>query len=216
MSIDMDLVKGAAKQLVTAPNASDLFKILDSAVRRGVGLPIRLTREFAAMNPLLALSQENHELYETIIQWVFDKRDAMGLDPLRDVTVYNKNSYMREFMANKRERERRAVDIENMLRSDKDRLKGKSRIEFVQRQSAYWKHHRDKLVEAERKALGAKHLPQDVYSKVLKNFWADVDRQLDEMEMMTIEELRKPVLQRQALSPQMQALKNALESDPNA
>jgi len=69
------------------------------------------------------------------------------------------------------------------------------------------------LLDAERKRLGVERLPQDVLQATLKAFWENVDEQLEEMEAMTIEELRRPIHQRHKLSPQMQALQRALESD---
>lgn len=209
MAVDQD-VKDAAALLVTGENAEQLFRTLEATVRKAAGLPVKLTGEFASVNPLLRLSQTDYPTYEVIIKWVFSKRKASGLEPLKDEQSDLRREYMREFMAAKRVRERRAVDIENMLRSESDKLVGTARMEFVRRQSAAWKLQRDKLLEAERMALGGGRLPTEVYSSTLQGFWADVDRQLDEMEALTLDELRKPLTQRKRLSPQMQALQDAL------
>lgn len=213
MSFDMDDVKAAARRLVKGDDAEDQFKILDAVIRKAAGLPVKLTGRYTPMNPLLQLRQADSPTYDTVMGWVTDKRKQLNLPPLKDEQSEVRREYMREFMAAKRQREGRAVEIENMLRSDNDRLRGTARMEFVRRQSAMWKKERDKLLAAERKAAGTEHIPSDVYSQTLKNFWANVDRQLDEMEELTREEMRRPLTQRAELSPQMRALRDALEGE---
>lgn len=213
MSVDMDDVKVAARRLVKGEDAESQYKMLDAVIRKAAGLPVKLTGEFTPMNPLLQLRQEDHDTFETVINWVFEKRRQLSLPPLKDEQSDARRDYMRDFMSAKRLRERRAVDIENMLRSENDKLRGTSRMEFVRRQSALWKKERDKLLEAERKTLGVERIPADVYSQVLQNFWANVDRQLDEMEDLTLEEMRRPLAMRSTMSPQMQALQAALRDE---
>jgi hypothetical protein len=213
MSVDMDEVKAAAKLLVTDDEAVDLYNILATTVRRAALLPIKLTGKYTKMNPLLDLYRDDKETYSTILKWVVDKREDRNLPPLRDEKALNKSEYMREFMFDMRARWRKAVYIENMLRPEKDKLKGEPRRQFEKRCSLEWARQRDALLDAERKRLGVERLPQDVLQATLKAFWENVDEQLEEMEAMTIEELRRPIHQRHKLSPQMQALQRALESD---
>lgn len=213
MAIDMDEVKAAARLLVTSEDAVDLYNTLATTIRRAALLPIKLTGKYAQMNPLLDLYRDDKTVYDTILKWAVDKREDRGLEPLRDEKVQNKNEYMREFMFELRARWRKAVHIENLLRSDKDKLKGESRRQFEKRCTIQWGKQRDALLNAERKRLGVERLPQDVLQATLKGFWEHVDNQLDELEAMTMEELRKPVYQRQQMSPQMQALQRALESE---
>lgn len=210
MKIDMDEVKEAARLLVVAEDAVDLYEMLAVVIRRVGNLPVKLTGKYAQLNPLLDLYREDREVYDTVVGWVVDKRKQRELEPLRDEKALNKNEYMREFMFELRARWRKAVEIENMLRSEKDKLKGESRRAFEKKCSKEWAAQRDSLLDAERKRLGVEHLPRETMQQILKHFWEHVDRQLEDMEELTMAELRKPVYQR--MSPQMSALKSALES----
>ncbi len=214
MNVDLDEAKQAAKLLVTAHNAVDLYGTLSLVIRRAGLLPVRLIHPYSVMNPLLDLYRNDRTTYDTIIKWVLTKRKEFGLPALMDERAQNKNEYMREFMHELRTRWRKAVYVENLLRSEKDKLKGESRRQFEKRCSKEWAVQRDRLLEAERQRLGLTNLPQETLHAILKHFWENVDRQLEEREEAMMAQLRKPVYQRQPVAPSMQALRSALESDP--
>lgn len=190
MSADMHEVKEAARLLVTAPNAVNLYEMLALVIRRAGMLPIKMVGEFAQLNPLLEVYREDRTVFDAVLAWAVDKRKQRGLPQLMDEKVQNKNEYMREFMFELRTRWRKAVQIENMLRSEKDKLKGESRRSFERKCSKEWSAQRDALLDAERKRLGIERLPQETMHALLKNFWEHVDHQLDELEAMTMDELR--------------------------
>lgn len=181
----------AVNGLVRAENGpqlyADLLGVLDSAVRIGLAF----TGDRAFLNPLLALASSNREQFLKIIGLIETKRAAAGLAPLSAPVEsgYDKTRYMREFMAQKRERERRAAEIENMMRGDRSPLKGRPRLEFMATQSARWKAQRDELIAAARQRTGGK-LTRDEEQEIIKQFWARVDRELDGLEELAREEMR--------------------------
>ena len=181
----------AVNGLVKAENGpqlyADMLTILESAVR--IGLEFTGDRKF--LNPLLALASSNREQFLKVISLVEAKRAEAGLAPLSAPPEgYNKTSYMREFMAQKRERERRAAEIENLMRGDRSPLKGRARLEFMTMQSARWKAQRDEMLASARQRQG-KPLGKAEEAELIKQFWARVDRELDGLEELARDEIKK-------------------------
>ena len=105
----------------------------------------------------------------------------MAGPPLKTDEKFDRNEYQRDFMYQKRVRERRAADIENMNRTDRTKLIGTKRIEFMRTVSNRWKKRRDELLDAERKRLEGT-MPLEVMRSLLEQFWAGVDDELDTLE----------------------------------
>jgi hypothetical protein len=205
--VDLAEVKEAARLLVTSEQATELFAALDSVVRNASLLPVRISGGGADMNPLLEAYRSDKELYRTVMSWVDNKRAELGKTPFVEDQGFDKTGYMREFMQNKRVRERRAVEIENLERPERDKLIGRSRMDFVAHQSTLWKKERDQMLKAAREARhGA--LPKDELTGVLDLFWAKIDARLDD---------RSATVRRAKFSPGSRSgptLKALLESDP--
>lgn len=201
--LDIDEVKVAARLLVTASNAPALYDMLSTATRKFAHLPIKMTGEYAQMNPLLEAYREDRETYDAVVQWAIDKRKQRLLPPLCDEKQQNKADYMREFMFDLRQRWRKAVQIENLLRSERDKLRGEPRRAFERKCTKAWGIQREALLDAERRRLGVQSLPRETMTEVLKNFWAHVDHQLDELEALALEERRKPAQQRQDVTSRL-------------
>lgn len=179
--VDKNALLETINFLVLDAAAPKMYGILVDAIRHVGKLPIKLTDEAAVMNPLLALYREDAEAYEKVLALVDDKRKARGWPPLRSEVAFDRNEYQRMFMYQKRARERRVADIENMLRPERDRLIGTKRIEFIRSVSNKWKKRRDELLESERKQFGGT-LSQDQMRGVLERFWETIDAELDRQE----------------------------------
>jgi hypothetical protein len=95
-------------------------------------------------------------------------------------TGFNKASYMERFMATKRERERRAADIENRRREANGLpvLRGELRQQFMREQARRWKE----MLEAEllrcREGDPNRYLPFAYQQEIREAFWKSVDADL--------------------------------------
>lgn len=198
---DRALLLAAVNRLVTDEEAARLYEALNDVIPVARRLGARLTGDLADLNPLIELACQRPEHYDNVMLLVETKREQAGkgpLDPKRNaIEKFDKNEYMAEFMQRKRERERKAADIENMLRPERDRLIGRSRLDFMQMQAGKWKQQLDERIETARKATGTR-LKKEQLEVIRRAFWDEVDRYLDELEEYARAEMLKPVHQRRA------------------
>lgn len=196
---DRAALLAAVNRLATDPDAPRLFETLTEVVPVARRLGVRLTGDAAELNPLIELACHRPDHYDNVMLLVESKREQAGLVPLDpkrgQIEKFDKNEYMAEFMQRKRERERKAADIENTLRPERDRLVGRSRIDFMQMQAAKWKSELDQRIEAARLEAGAR-LKKSQIDAVRAAFWDEVDRYLDELEEYARVEMLKPQHQR--------------------
>lgn len=181
MDLDKTALLGSVNTLIASPDAHELFDKLNAVAAIATSVPVALTNGAAVLNPLLQLRTRNMEAFDRVVRMIEAKREALGYDRLVQVTrvyAYDKTSYMREFMDQKRTRQRKAADIENMLRPTRDRLLGNARLEFMRRQSAKWKELRDERLEFAR-VEGGGALTAAQRKQVLDEFWKQVDIDLD-------------------------------------
>ena len=106
------------------------------------------------------------------------KREEFGLDALK---VFDRTAYMRELMAKRRERQKRIVTIANTLRSERDKLVGQARVDFMNDHANRWHAVRLEREEEERKRLG-RRLTEVERQEVIAKLWQDVDAELDAYE----------------------------------
>lgn len=195
---DREALLEAVNMLVTDRSAQHLFTILQEVIPMARRLGVRLHGEHAVLNPLVDLAVENIEQYHRVMNLIETKRAARDLPPLDQSLAedggFDKTDYMRDFMQQKRLRERRAAEIENMIRPESAKLVGRSRLDYMQSQSARWKKERDELLARARKEQG--RLSKQQLSDLLAQFWGRVDRDLDELEALAKAEAQKPVGQR--------------------
>lgn len=192
--MDKEQLLGAVNALIQAEDAAPLYQDLIALLPAAKTLGARFSDHRAVLNPLLELAITDRERLDRVIELVERKRAEAELPPMVPEADdgFDKTEYMRDFMAQKRERERRAVDIENLLRSERDRLRGRARLDFMQSQSAKWKLARDTALQAARESEG-KRLARQQVRAVLDAFWATIDRELDGLEQLAREEHRNPV-----------------------
>lgn len=172
----------AASALITSPEAHSLLEALDSIFPLArVGHPVGLSGDAAALNPMLRLRLKDVEAYGRVLDMVESKRLSLGYDSLRKGTAadrgYDKVEYMRQFMDQKRERQRLAAAVENIRRPERDKLVGNARLEFMRRQSMRWKELRDEAMEHARHQNGGT-MTETLRKNTLDRFWTAVDDDL--------------------------------------
>lgn len=173
----------AVNALVRAEDAASLFADVQALIPVARNLGARFSGDRAVLNPLVSLALSNPTQYQNVVKLIESKREAEGSSPLIPPADegFDKTDYMREFMQQKRERERRAVEIENLQRPEATGLKGRTRLDFMQMQSSRWNTQREELLKKARDAQGGR-LPKSVVQEILTAFWARVDKELDELE----------------------------------
>lgn len=182
----------AVNTLVVDADAKTLYQqmqgVMEVATRK---IPVQLVGRPAVLNALIALALENEEAFHRVMALVDRKREEAGLSPLVEMDI-DRKAYMREFMAVRRERLRRLVELWNELRSEADKLRGSARMDFEQMHAARWKDEKDRREEALRVKLG-RRLTIDERRLVGDQLWADVDRELASLQEFVREEIRKPL-----------------------
>jgi hypothetical protein len=155
--------------------------------------PLVAVGDLAVLNPLIDLFSADHASFERVMALVDKKRAEIGVAPIRteEETGFDKRAYMRDFMEQKRVRQRRAATIENFARSANDALRGSARLEFMDAQSAKWKVELDKRLAVARDAAGTDRLAKPLLETLRAQFWTWVDTQLDEAERQSKLKLRR-------------------------
>lgn len=185
----------AANTLVADADAKTLYAqmqgVLELAARN---IPVQLTGRPAVLNPLIELALRDEAAFDRVIELVDRKRKEAGLPPLGDMEL-DRKAYMREFMAIRRERLRRLVELWNELRSENDKIRGASRLQFEQLHGARWKDEKDRREEALRNQLG-RRLTAEERRSVSTQLWEDVEEELAALQDFVREEIRKPLANR--------------------
>lgn len=211
-----ELLLAAVNLLIRSPDAHAHLDALEAIFPLAKTHPVRLVGDAAPLNALLDLHLTDPQRYERLLELVETKRREAGFDELRPhrESRFDKVEYMRNFMDRKRARQRRAAEIENLMRPSRDRLIGKSRIEFMERQASRWKRDLDEFVNKARVAQGGR-LSKETLDTLREQFWSGVDKYLDDLEAVARKE-GGAVVRRGKLSASMVQLHAALEADPYA
>jgi hypothetical protein len=182
----------AANTLVADADAKTLYTqmqgVLEVASRN---IPVQLVGRPAVLNPLITLALSDEQAYDRVMDLIDRKRRGAGLAPLQELELARK-AYMREFMAIRRERLRRLVELWNELRSENDKIRGASRLQFEQLHGARWKDEKDRREEAMRAQLG-RRLTAEERRQVSTQLWEEVEEELAALQAFVREEIRKPL-----------------------
>lgn len=193
--------KGALLEAVSAliedSDARQMYTQLSGVLEiKRQQLPVALTGRPAILNPLLDLAIEDPDVYGTVLDLIDAKRALRGLEMLGNIEPdADRKAYMREFMATKRERQRRLIELLNELRADIDKIKGTARMELERIHAARWLDEKDKREYAMRKRVG-RRLTIAERKSVSTQLWADVDAELDALLEFVRLQLRVPLSQR--------------------
>lgn len=181
MKTSQEALLAALNKLIVDEDARHLYDSLTACIAVKIAHPVALTGDAAVLNPLIEVGRSDPDRFQWLIQRVDEKRREALKAPLVQPKDdgFDKSGYMREFMYQKRNRMRRAAEIENLQRPARDRLVGRDRLDFMDAQAAKWKAELDRRVEAARVAQGGR-LPKEVLETLRRQFWESVDVQLDE------------------------------------
>ena len=181
--MDKNALLAAVNRLITCDDAPLLYDSLMAAARVPEHLLLGLTGEAEILTPLVELRRKDIDRFESLMELVDRKRTEAHMGPLSGPDKgFDKVEYQRQFMDQKRQRERRAVELENAVRPERDRLIGNARLDFMREQSKRWKVRRDELMASAREAAGGP-LTKEQQARVLGTFWNGVDAELDELEV---------------------------------
>lgn len=187
----------AVEFLIEDSEAIGLFRQLTGVYELAKkGVPVRLVGRPSILNPLLTLWLEDEAAAARVIALINRKREAHDLPPVGDQD-YNRRAYMRDLMAQKRERGRRLVELFNQLRSEDEKLQGVTRMEFERYHGNRWFEVKKERELALRQRLG-RRLTADEQREINSTLWAEVDQELDDLEAFVQEEVRKPIHARAA------------------
>jgi len=181
--MDKHALLRAINFLISREDAPVMYQSVLTASRVPLDLMVGLVGDADVLTPLVEVRRADADRFDSLMELVNKKRAEVGAEPLGTPDKgFDKVEYQRSFMDQKRQRERRAVDLENAVRSERDKLIGNHRLEFMREQSKRWKTRRDEMMTAAREAAGGT-LTKEQQTRVLKSFWESVDAELDELEV---------------------------------
>lgn len=159
------------------------------------GIPAQLTGRPAILNPLVSLYSQDPQKFDRVIDLINRTRKERDLPTLAngaDTDDRDRRAYMREFMAQKREKQAMLMRLWNLLRSEHDKIKGVRRMEFEREHAARWQDEKKRREEAARIRLG-RRLSETERKVIATKLWEDVQGELDALEVFVNEEMRKPL-----------------------
>lgn len=182
--VPVELLRDAVNALATRDDVAPAFAALAPAVEFSRRYPIQLSGHAAFLNPLLDLGRDDPDALQRLLSLVESKRAAAGLAPLvpEKDSAFDRTEYQRQFMDQKRQRTRRAVDIENMRRPERDQLRGTARMDFQDLVAAKWKKELDEIEARAREAAPDGRLSRETWTSMRQKFWSGIDKRLDEEE----------------------------------
>lgn len=179
----------AMNHLITSADAAECAKALDAMRFPARAWHVQFYGPMSVLNPWLLLERKDPERANRMRRIVDNKRRSVGLPALWDKAPASPKagtrSYMRDYMKQRRQRLRRAVDIANMQRPAKDRIIGANRLEFERVTHEQWTARLNKILDDAREralAEGHAHLPKDESDELRDAFWAGIDREMDAAE----------------------------------
>jgi hypothetical protein len=129
---------------------------LRTAVTRPRAMPFKADSE--VLNELLVIGRQNPQAMENLIEVAEVKRDG-------------RNEYQRQYMAAKRQRDRKIVEFEERVLGK--RLAPEAKIQVLQRQYATWNKERDAFIKSMGDVAWAER------NERLKDFWERKEREID-------------------------------------
>jgi hypothetical protein len=179
----------AVNTLIDDTDALDLYKKMmgvHELARKGY--PVRLAGRCDVLNPMLDLLLVDHDGGEAVLRLIEVKRTARGLPPLEDAEQARRD-YMRELMADRRDRLSRLVKLWNMMRPAHEQIRGPARAEFERVHGNRWFAVREEREKALREQLGRRLMAHE-RAALLTAFWADVNAELDELEVFVRNQMK--------------------------
>lgn len=169
LTYDVKKARQAVQFLVDSPFFDRNVKRLRSLLDKPRTTPYRGETEF--LNELLVIGRQRRESFERLVELAEYKRDDRG-------------SYQRRFMAAKRQRERKVIALEELLRGKKLGLD--ERKDALLKQYEVWNREKEAMLA---KFPGAEWIKRN---ELIKQFWDTKEAELDAL----IAEASKPPVSR--------------------
>lgn len=161
---DPERARSAVQLLVDSPYFHQHVRKLTAAAQRPRALPFKDDSE--VLNELVAIGRQNMQALDNLIHVAEFKRD-------------DRNAYQRQYMAAKRQRDRKVLLLEELLEGRK--LPHDYRVRVLQRQYVVWNKERDQFLAS----LG--DVSWSERNVGLRVFWERKESELDQL----VEEARK-------------------------
>lgn len=165
LTYDVKRARQAVQYLVESSFFDRNVKRLRLLLDRPRTLPY--SGEAESLNELLIIGRQNRQSFERLVELAEYKRDDRG-------------SYQRRFMAAKRQRERKAIALEELLRGRKLTLD--ERKDALLKQYDVWNRERAKALD------GHMSKSWQARNEIIRHFWEAKEAELDAL----IEEAQKP------------------------
>ncbi|MFM1990274.1 MAG: hypothetical protein RJA99_3231 [Pseudomonadota bacterium] len=156
ISYDLMRARMAVQFLVDSSYFHQHVRKLRTAVVRPRAMPFKADAE--PLNELLVIGRQNVQAMENLIEVAQIKRDG-------------RNDYQRQYMAAKRQRDRKVVEFEERVLGKK--LAPEAKVQVLHRQYATWNRERDAYI----KSMG--EVTWTERNDRLREFWARKEREID-------------------------------------
>jgi len=156
ISYDLTRARRAVQFLVDSSYFHQHVRKLRSTVTKPRAMPFK--DESEVLNELLVVGRQSAQAMENLIEVAQIKRD-------------DRNEYQRQYMAAKRQRDRKIIEFEERVLGKK--LGPEAKIQVLQRQYDTWNRERDALL----KSMG--NVSWADRNERLKDFWARKEREFD-------------------------------------
>lgn len=156
ISYDLSRARAAVQFLVDSSYFHQHVRKLRSTVTKPRAMPFK--DEAEPLNELLIIGRQNAQALENLIEVAEFKRA-------------DRNDYQRQYMAAKRQRDRKVVEFEERVLGKK--LAPEAKIQVLQRQYATWNRERDAFIAS----LG--EVSWNERNERLKSFWERKEREID-------------------------------------
>jgi hypothetical protein len=151
----------AVQYLVDTSYFQHHLKKLRNTLKKPRSMPFR--GELEVLNELLIVGRQSPAAFENLIKLAEFKRDD------------GRSSYQREYMANKRQRDRKVIQLEEMLTGKKLTLD--QRLAVLRKQYLIWNKQRDALLKRNSDLSWLQR------NEILKEFWASKEAEIEELKL---------------------------------
>lgn len=175
LTYDVKRARQAIQYLVDSPFFERNVKRLRSLLAKPRALPYN--GESEVLNELLVIGRQRRESFDRLIELAEFKRDDRG-------------SYQRRFMAAKRQRERKFIQLEELMQGRKLTLD--ERKDAMLRQYEVWNRERTKTLDAH------PNLSWQGRNELIRHFWeakeAEIEALMEEAKQHPVHRRRKQVV----------------------
>lgn len=157
---DTARARAAVQHLVDTSYFQHHLRKLRSTLLKPRALPFR--GEFEVLNELLIIGRQSPDAFENLIKLAEYKRDS------------DKNSYQREYMASKRQRDRKVIKLEETMTGKKLSLDARRKV--LLKQYDVWNAERQRMLDAIADRSWADR------NAAIREFWERKEAELDALQ----------------------------------